>query len=279
MTASPRLLVIDAYDPAGRAAIVSAGATKAGALYRRAISNVLPTADIDVVYFGETEIPSVDGWDGVLWTGSSLTIHQPDETVRNQIALCRALFDAGIPQFGSCWAAQLAAVAAGGACGPNPRGREFGISRKITLNDDGARHPMHAGRPRAFDAFTVHADMVTTLPVGATVLASNGFTEVQSLVVDHAGGSFWAVQYHPEYDLKEVARLADLRRDSLIAQGTFANDTDADRYIAAAEALNADPERSDLVWSLGVDDDVLDPSTRLMELGNWLDHIVMGKPF
>ncbi len=279
MTTGPRLLVIDAYDPAGRAAIVGAGATKAGELYRRALTTLCPNADTDVLFFGEANVPDLDGWDGVLWTGSSLTIHQPDDTVHDQINLCRAVFDRGTPQFGSCWAAQLAAVAAGGACGPNPKGREFGISRKITLNDAGAQHPLHSGRPRAFDAFTVHADMVTALPQGATVLAGNSFTEVQSLAVDHVGGCFWAVQYHPEYDLKEVARLADLRRASLIAQGTFADDTDADRFISAAEDLNVTPERSDLAWSLGVDEDVLDPRTRLIELRNWLDHVVTGKPF
>ncbi|MFN3230673.1 MAG: type 1 glutamine amidotransferase [Alphaproteobacteria bacterium] len=265
-----RLLVVDAYDAPGRAEIVAAGVTEAGVLYRKAIGHCDADADIEIFRFGDGTRPSLNGWDGVLWTGSSLTIHKPDDTVRDQINLCRAFFAQGTPQFGSCWAIQLAAVAAGGSCGPNPRGREFGVARKITLNDAGASHPLHRGRPRAFDSYTIHADMVTGLPDGAVLLSGNPFTEVQSLAVPYLAGTFWAVQYHPEYNLAEIARLAECRRTPLIAQGTFEDDAAVDRFSAAARILHEDPGRTDLAWRLGVDDDVLDADRRLTELRNWL---------
>jgi len=62
--------------------------------------------------------------------------------VRGQLDLARAAFAARVPSFGSCWAAQIAVVAAGGIVRANPRGREMGIARKIALTPEGRGHPM-----------------------------------------------------------------------------------------------------------------------------------------
>ena len=109
-----RLLVIDAYSDSGRAALDSVASTRAGVLYERAISAEVPAAEINVVECSPRgpELPAgtnLGDYDGVVWTGSNLTIHKPDELVRQQIELARAAFKLGVPQFGSCWAAQLAA--------------------------------------------------------------------------------------------------------------------------------------------------------------------------
>ncbi|MDX1650631.1 MAG: type 1 glutamine amidotransferase, partial [Myxococcota bacterium] len=65
-----------------------------------------------------------------------------------------------------------------------------------------------------FDAFTSHADHVGALPEGVPALAGNDWSPVQALAVA-SPGPFWAVQYHPEYDLREIGRLALLRADEL----------------------------------------------------------------
>lgn len=276
-----RLLVLDAYAPEGREALDRAGATRAGELYERMLRRLVPAAQIDVVQPADGEIvwpdtAGLEAYDGLAWTGSSLTIlaGEGDPRVARQVALARAAFESGIPSFGSCWAAQLACVAAGGRCEANPRGREFGISRKIVLSRAGQDHPLFAGKPTVFDAFTSHADHVKRLPARTESLASNGFCLVQAVAVRHARGSFWAVQYHPEYDLHEVARLAVVRADDLIAQGSFASRTDLDRWVDELETLHADPTRRDLAFRLGIDDDLLDPARRQREVRNWLDYAV-----
>jgi len=130
---------------------------------------------------------------------------------------------------------------------------------------------MYAGKPRVFDAFTSHQDEITGLPAGAIALAANDFSAVQAVAVEHRGGRFWAVQYHPEYDLHELARLAQLRTPGLVAQGSFANEAAAAAWIDDLEALHADPTRADIAWRYGVDRDVVDPDVRLRELANWID--------
>ena len=67
--------------------------------------------------------------------------HKPE--VKAQIDLAKAIADAHLPQFGSCWGAQLAAIVGGGKCKKNPKGREMGIARKIALTPEGRDHPMY----------------------------------------------------------------------------------------------------------------------------------------
>ena len=71
--------------------------------------------------------------------------------VAKQIDLTRRAYRAQVPSFGSCWAAQIAVVAAGGQVQPNPNGREMGIARKIELTPAGRAHPMYEGKASVFD--------------------------------------------------------------------------------------------------------------------------------
>jgi GMP synthase (glutamine-hydrolysing) len=271
-----RILVLDAYAPEGRAAVRGAGGTEAGRLYERMLKRIALDAIVDVAYPADPDpkLPSgvaIRDYDGIAWTGSSLTIHvESDPRVRRQLAFAREVYARAVPSFGSCWAAQLAVAAAGGRCDANPKGREFGVSRAITLTDAGRAHPLYRDKPRHFDAWTSHADHVVDLCAGATLLASNAWSAVQAVEVAHDGGRFWALQYHPEYDAHEVASLCRLRKAELVAQGTFADDAAADDWIARLEALHADPANAELAASLGVDASLLDFAQRTIEVRNWL---------
>ncbi|NNL66529.1 MAG: type 1 glutamine amidotransferase, partial [Myxococcales bacterium] len=107
--AALRLLVLDAYAPEGRAAVRGADGTEAGRLYERMIARLRPDARVEIAYPADPdpELPAdadLARYDGIAWTGSSLTIHHADDVrVARQVALARAAFDAGVPAFGSCW--------------------------------------------------------------------------------------------------------------------------------------------------------------------------------
>lgn len=272
-----RFLVLDAYSTEGRQALVAADGTAAGLLYERMLGSLEPESSIDILFPADADSSLPEGvaledYDGLAWTGSDLTMHSDDDPrVDRQIELAKAAYEAGVPSFGSCYGIQLSVVAAGGECTANPRGREFGVSRWISLTPEGRGHSMYRGRGEVFDAFTCHADMVSSLPPGSTLLAANDFTSVQGVVVEHRGGCFWAVQYHPEYDLHEVASLCRLRRADLVAQGTFRDDEDAGLFIDKLEALHGDPSRSDIADELGIGAPVLDFSQRTSEVRNWID--------
>ena len=273
-----RLLVLDGYSSAGRAALAGCGATEAGRLFQREVERISPASQIDIAFAAEATggFPrgvGLGGYDGVLWTGSSLSVlDASDPHVSRQIELARAVQQADLPAFGSCWGAQVSAVAAGGSCRRIPKGREFGVGRRIELNVAGRAHPLFRGRPDVFDVLTCHEDEIEALPPGAALLASNRFSRVQALVV----GRFWAVQYHPEYDLHEIASLARLRSQGLVAQGRFPDDAAVRAWADGLDTLHADASQVELAAALGVPESLLDPDSRTAELRNWLESLTPG---
>jgi GMP synthase (glutamine-hydrolysing) len=269
-----KLLVIDAYSPKARAGLVASGATHAGKLLASAARLHQPDAQIDVVEFDTAPddlANQLSNYDGVLWTGSNMTIHRRNPLIDAQVDFAGDVFDDGTPQFGICWGLQLATVAAGGDVQANPNGREIAWARDVQVSEEGKSHPFTAGRTGPFDALCWHSDAVVSLPKSATLLAGNENSEVQAAILCRGKGEFWATQYHVEYDGFEVATLTDTYRDFLVKDGVLATQADVDQLIAdmqAIKAMEADPlSAPDQLVS------VADPMVRTIELGNWLSHI------
>jgi GMP synthase (glutamine-hydrolysing) len=279
MATGPRILVVDGYAREGREELAAGGATPAGPLYEKMLKSCAPDVQVDIVYPADpgASLPmgaSIAQYDGIAWTGSSLTVYADDPKVQPQIAFARAAFEAQVPSFGSCWAAQIAVVAAGGQCAQNFRGREMGIARKIALTPEGRAHPLYSGKKSVFDAFISHEDEATHLPPGGLLLASNDHSHMQAVAVTHKGGQFWGLQYHPEYDLHELARLCYCRKEKLTRMGFFRDTDAAQDYVDKLEALHQDPSRKDIAWLLGIDQDVMNEDIRQVEVRNWIDRLV-----
>jgi GMP synthase (glutamine-hydrolysing) len=282
MADSPRFIVVDGYSREGREDLKAGGATTAGELYARMLKKCLAGAEVDIVAPADpgAALPqgaAIGHYAGIAWTGSSLTIYADDPKVTPQIEFARAAFAAQVPSFGSCWAAQIAVVAAGGLCAASPKGREMGFARKIRLTPEGRGHPLYHGKKSVFDAFISHDDEITHLPPGGLLLASNGHSQVQSVAVTHDGGTFWGLQYHPEYDLHELARLCYCRKQKLTEKGFFRDLEAAQVFVDQLEALHQDPGRKDIAWLLGIDEDVMNEDLRLVEVRNWIEQQVQPR--
>ena len=151
----------------------------------------------------------------------------------------------------------------------------MGLARKLHLTPEGLKHPMYEGKPPVFDGFISHDDEITKLPEGGESLASNEFTKIQSVSVKHKKGIFWAPQYHPEYDLHEVARLIIAREEKLLKQNYFQNHDELMAYVKDLESIFSDNSRKDLRWKYGIDEDVLSDEIRQLEFVNWLNKLVI----
>jgi GMP synthase (glutamine-hydrolysing) len=274
-------LIIDGYPKESREKFKRTGVNLAWKQYAAMLQSHLPEASYDVLLPSDddAEIPQDTGlssYQGVMWTGCNLTIfHHDDPRVQRMIELGRLIYQVGVPSFGTCWGLQMAAVAAGGAVTVNPKGREMGVARKIHLTPEGREHPFYREKPEVFDGFISHYDEVTTLPPGARWLATNDFTRIQALEVTHKKGTFWALQYHPEYDLHEMARLLVAREERMLNEGFFQNHDELAGLVERLEALHREPGRKDLRWQLGIDDDLLDPKVRQCEVKNWIEQLVI----
>ncbi len=213
-------------------------------------------------------------YDGIALTGSSLHLWNREPAVENQIVLAREIFRSRTAFFGSCWGLQMACVAAGGDVRKNPQGRELAFARNITPTDAGRAHPMLAGRPAAFDAPAIHLDVIAMPSADMRVLACNSLTPVQAAEIHHEGGTFWGIQYHPEFSLAENGSILFRIAEGMAQEGFFRSKADGEAYADDLATLDRDRTRRDIAWRLGLDDQVIDDRKRLTEIRNWIEHQV-----
>lgn len=275
-----RILVIDGNEVATRTKHVSVGGTDSGSGYAATLRRLDKDIETDIVRPADEVVKLPDGvavgdYDGAVITGSALNIYSLEPAVERQVELVKEVFAAGVPCFGSCWGLQLGVTAAGGSVVRNPRGREFGFGRRITLTQAGRDHAMFQGKPEVFEAPTVHVDTVESLPAGATPLAHNDMGLQAAEIKLKSGSTFWGVQYHPEYSCAEIAAMARRYAEVLIRDGLVKDRAELDALTADLVSLNEHPEDQRLAWRFGVGPAITDVSVRLAELRNWLEKQVL----
>ncbi|WP_316177409.1 MULTISPECIES: type 1 glutamine amidotransferase [unclassified Bradyrhizobium] len=268
-----RLLVLEGNSLDGRRRWAEVAGATPSESYAAVLRALAPDAVIDIATPADADarLPQpIEAYQGIVITGSALNIYQREPEALRQIELVRTIFARGVPMFGSCWGLQLATVAAGGEVSLNPAGREVGFARKITLTEAGRDHPMHAARGAVFDAPAIHSDIVTRLPPDATVTAHNAMSEVQAAEIRSGHGRFWGVQYHPEFSLQDVAWVIRRIGQPLVEEGFFVDPAELERYAADLAALHHDRARRDILWRLGLDQDVANDGVRQAEISNWI---------
>lgn len=274
-----RFLVAESESPEDRDKRRASVGRSSGETFRDLLLQLCPGVHIDraTPADADADIPSgeaIAGYDAVFLTGSPLHVYDDTPEVRREIAFMRAVFAAGTPSFGSCAGLQVAVAAAGGTVRSMRERREAGFARRITATDQGRGHPLLAGRPAAWDAPAVHSDEVASLPESAVLLARNGETAVQAVEVRVGPGTFWGVQYHPELSLVEVAAALRRQASSLVEAGLARDKAEIELQAALVDALAAEPDRRDLLWRLGLDDEVADRTRRTTEIRNFIERLV-----
>jgi len=274
-----RILVIDGNVAEIRARQAAALGYDSGNGYARVLRRIDATLEVDIVTTADgAALPGagLSSYDGATMTGSALNIYNGGAPVTRQVELAKAVFAAGVPFFGSCWGLQVAVTAAGGEVRANPRGREFGFARRVLLTAAGREHALFAGKPAVFEAPTIHRDEIAALPAGAVTLAVNDYG-VQAASFSHGRGTFWGVQYHPEFDHVDIAAAAERYGDTLVADGMFRDTAALAAFTAELRALQANPADTALLWKHGLGPAMRSEPLRLLEIRNWLQAQVLPR--
>ena len=276
MTAN--ILIVDGAPSASQDLLVASGGRRHGPNYGAALASQAHESVGGVAVFvlaaaDGASLPqgmALSDFDGIAWTGSPLNAYHETDAVTRQIEFARIAFQSGVPCFGSCWGLQVMMVALGGKVRMNPKGAEMGVARSILLTDAGRAHPMFDGKPAVFDALCVHQDEVCDLPPGAELLAGNSVSDVQAASLRDGARSFWGVQYHPEYDLLQMAAMFKRSAARFVDRGLAQSLEHAEAFATDLRALHDDPTRKDLAWRYGISGDIIDPDRHRREFANWL---------
>jgi GMP synthase (glutamine-hydrolysing) len=123
--------------------------------------------------------------------------------------LVRVAAETAVPTLGICLGHQLAAVALGGAVGPNPHGQQLGLV-PMGWTEAAVRDELTRGLTAT--RFGVHwnNDIVLRAPDDTVVLATSPGGELQ--VARFAPG-IWGVQLHPEVDERILETWAEDDRE------------------------------------------------------------------
>ena len=128
----------------------------------------------------------------------------------------------------------------------------------------------------SFEAPTIHRDEIAALPAGATLLADNDFG-VQAATFTHGLGTFWGVQYHPEYDYQDIAAAAERYGATLVREGMFIDEAALASFAAELRRLQVNPSDQPLLWKHGLGPAMREETLRLLEIRNWLHGEVMPR--
>jgi GMP synthase (glutamine-hydrolysing) len=157
-------------------------------------------ATFDVVeLFSGAPVPALDGYDGVVVSGSPLSLTEPTEWMERAAERVVSAGQKGVPVLGVCFGHQLLAHGLGTKVVRNPLGKELG-TREVTLTEAGQLDPLFVGAGARLVVQQTHEDMVGEVPRGATLLATNDACLVQAF----AHGTMRGVQFHPEMNAASI---------------------------------------------------------------------------
>ncbi len=203
-------------------------------------------------------INKLEGYDGIVWGGSSLNIYNDTPEIKKQIYFMKECFKKVKNILAICWGMQVAVTAAGGVVKKSQKGAHIGIAKDIEINSNGLSHPIYKNKKLSFNTPAFNFDEVVTLPDSATLLASNQINKVQGIEFQTGVSRIWGIQYHPEITYEKMISLINFRRDRLINfRKVFKKESDIDIHIEniKQEIQNTNKE------------------SRMQELKNWLYHI------
>ncbi len=142
--------------------------------------------------------PSLEGFDGVIMTGSPLSVTEPTEWMRRAADFLAESAEKK-PVLGVCFGHQLLAWRHGVRVVKNPNGRELGTV-SVELTGAGKTSPLFASFPEQFEVQATHVDVVAGSD-GLEVLAFNAACGIQAF---SRGPRTFGVQFHPEMDATSI---------------------------------------------------------------------------
>jgi GMP synthase (glutamine-hydrolysing) len=161
-------------------------------------------------------LPAFAAYDGLLVTGSPLSVTAPTPWMDALAARLRDHAGAGGAVLGVCFGHQLLSHAFGTPVVRNPAGREIGTI-DLTLTAEGRADELFEGLPAALTVNATHVDHASAVPAGTVLLAANGKSAVQAV---RFGARARGVQFHPEITVDAMralirSRAAPMREEGL----------------------------------------------------------------
>ncbi len=217
------------------------------------IDTVNPSSDHDI----DQRVKDLNKYDGLIWGGSSLHIYNDTVAVRRQIEFMKECQKKIKNILAICWGMQVAVTAAGGEVKRATKGTHKGIAHDVEINENGLKHPIYRSKKKQFNTPAFNYDEITTLPENTVILASNSINKIMALNFKFGIADIWGIQYHPEITYEKMIQLINFRKERLIENKSFKDESEINSHIEVIKKENS----------------ISDKVSRMTELKNWLDWV------
>ncbi len=230
--------------------------------FKEHIQKIEPNSEIDIVEPTDDNsiakiISSLNKYDGVVLTGSTLRLNKDTKEVKKHIEFAKTCFKYEKKIFGACWGLQVTVMAAGGKCRVSPNGPHIGIAHDIELTEEGKKHKIYSTKPKKFNTPAFNYDEVEIPPKDSILLASDKINKFQALHFYVGKSEIWGLQYHPEIPYDYMIKLIKHRSKGMLEKNVFKNQDEINTHVNSIEKAKID----------------LSDDARTIELKNWLSYL------
>jgi GMP synthase (glutamine-hydrolysing) len=241
--------------------IKAAGATAADNL-KNLILELDQDLNIEIINPGNDEetkkvLQNMNKYNGIIFTGGAMRINDMTSEIKKHINFASNCFKYNKKILAICWGLQVCTTAAGGKVAPAENGAHIGIASNVKINSEGQNNFIYKDKKNIFTTPAFNFDEVIEIPNGATLLASDEINKVMGIYFKVGNSEIWGLQYHPDYEYKQMISLIDARKDRLLNNKNFNNEKDYLKHISLIEDEN----------------NKLNFINRTCEVKNWLDFL------
>jgi GMP synthase (glutamine-hydrolysing) len=257
-----KLLIVEGNTEEENLNFNNAGCVPQSENFKQHINKIQPNSEVDITRPGDDKsiskiISSLEKYDGVVLTGSSLRIEDKSNEVKKHIEFAKTCFKHEKKIFAACWGLQITVTAAGGRCRVAPKGAHVGIAYDVELTNEGKKHQLFQSKPHKFTTPAFNYDEVEIPPNNAILLASNKINKFEALHFAVGNSEIWGLQYHPEIPYDYMIKLIKQRSKRLIEKNVFKNENEISRHLDLIKKAESK-----------LSDDI-----RTLELKNWLNYL------
>jgi len=154
------------------------------------------------------DLPLKIDFDAVVITGSRSSVYGDESWIQELIEWLRESVGREIPHLGICFGHQILAEVLGGSV-KSMGDFEIGYKEIDRIGES----MLFEGIPEKFISFSSHGDIVVEIPPGGNIIAKNEYG-----IQGWNKGLVWAVQFHPEYDLKTVIETTRKKEGTFVTK-------------------------------------------------------------
>ena len=257
-----KLLIVEGNTNDENINFNKAGCVTQSENFKLHVKKIDPNYEIDIVQPGDDNsiskiIPSLEKYNGIILTGSTLRINEHSNEVKKHISFAKKCFESGQKIFAACWGLQITVTAAGGKCRISPNGAHIGIAQDIKLTEEGKKHKLYSSKQHKFTTPAFNHDEVEIPPKNSILLASDKINKFMALQFNVGKSEIWGLQYHPEIPYEYMTKLIKHRSKGLIDKKIFQDINEIELHLKTIKEAE-----------IKLKDDI-----RTVELKNWLNHI------